>query len=284
VVSPPIQGRADVTGPSDPGLKRRAMALYDRVASSYGTIGPPMFDIVARRLVDLAALPAGARVLDVATGRGAVLFPAAAAVGPEGCVIGVDLSREMVRWTRAEAMKRAATNVRVARMDAERLALPSASFDRVLCSFALFLLPDVEAALREFRRVLKPGGRAGIALLTEIDPRWSWYRDLLTAAGAARPPSNDRPLTEAGVLEHVLTEAGFARVTRSFEEIEIVYRDEDDWWATQWTHAFRVTLEQMAPRDRDRFMAEASARMQSLRRADGLPFVLRMAFWIASTD
>jgi O-methyltransferase/aklanonic acid methyltransferase len=213
-----------------------------------------------------------------------VLFPAAAAVGPAGCAIGVDLSREMVRRTRADAAELGATNVRVVRMDAERLRFPTASFDRVLCSFALFLLPDVDAALRQFRRVLKPRGGVAIALLAGIDPRWSWYRDLLVASGAAKPPGNDRPLTTEGVLEEALAGAGFGRTRRVFEEIEIVYRDEDEWWATQWTHAFRVTLEQMAPGDRERFMAEADARMQSLRRADGLPFVLRMVFSLGFTD
>jgi uncharacterized membrane protein len=72
-----------------------------------------------------------------------------------------------------------------------------------------------------------------------IDPRWSSYRDLLDAYGAVRPPSNDRALTEDGVLEGALAAAGFARASQRFEEIQIVYRDADDWWKTQWSHAFR---------------------------------------------
>src|SRR5947207_13353245 len=64
--------------------------VFARAAAGYQHI--THFPPLGRRLVELAAIPAGARVLDVATGRGAILFPAAERVGAHGQVMGVDLS------------------------------------------------------------------------------------------------------------------------------------------------------------------------------------------------
>jgi ubiquinone/menaquinone biosynthesis C-methylase UbiE len=58
-----------------PDGKRLVAALYDRVAPDYADLGPPLFAHAGRRLVEIAAVAPGDRVLDVATGRGAVLFP-----------------------------------------------------------------------------------------------------------------------------------------------------------------------------------------------------------------
>ncbi len=64
--------------------KAEIASLYNVVAEAYGNVGPPFLQIAGERLVEAAAIRAGERVLDVATGRGAALFPAAEAVGPTG--------------------------------------------------------------------------------------------------------------------------------------------------------------------------------------------------------
>ena len=72
--------------------QQQAAAVWTRAASSYSHTGPPFFQYFGKELVNFAQVPPGARVLDVATGRGAVLFPAAEKVGQEGEVIGIDYS------------------------------------------------------------------------------------------------------------------------------------------------------------------------------------------------
>jgi hypothetical protein len=67
-------------------------AIFDRAAATYDLVGPPFFAHFGRRLVELARLAPGERVLDIATGRGAVLFPASEAVGPSGRVTGTEPS------------------------------------------------------------------------------------------------------------------------------------------------------------------------------------------------
>jgi len=158
-------------------FKRATAGLYDCVAARYGA---GLFGRAGARLVDLASIPPGARILDVATGRGAVLFPAAERVGPTGHVLGIDLSAKMVHETAAEIRRRDLRNVEVRVMDAEALSLPSTSFDFALCSFAIFIFPDLARALAELRRVLRAGGTLGVALGgANGDPRWKWHGELI---------------------------------------------------------------------------------------------------------
>jgi ubiquinone/menaquinone biosynthesis C-methylase UbiE len=110
-------------------------------------------------LLDMAVIAEGDRLLDVACGSGLVTFRAAARIGAEGQVIGTDISDQMVATARESASRQALTNVRFERMDAEDLQFEDASFDIVLCALGLMYVPDPEKALREFHRVLRPGGK-----------------------------------------------------------------------------------------------------------------------------
>jgi ubiquinone/menaquinone biosynthesis C-methylase UbiE len=101
-------------------------------------------------------------VLDVAYGRGAVLFPAAERVTLSGDVVGIDLSEEMVRATNAEAQRRG-MDAPARLMEAERLEFAAATFSSVLCGFGLMFFPHLDRALAEFRRVLVPGGRISVS-------------------------------------------------------------------------------------------------------------------------
>src|SRR2546428_13136728 len=146
------------------GYKQRVADLYTRAAGSYGKIGPRLFQHVGRRLVEVAGVSPGSRVLDVATGRGAVLFAAAERVGPTGYVLGVDLAEGMVRATTAAIARAGLTNAAVRLTDAEQLDLPPASFDAALCSFAIFCFPRPRLALSELRGALRRGGVVGVAV------------------------------------------------------------------------------------------------------------------------
>jgi ubiquinone/menaquinone biosynthesis C-methylase UbiE len=112
------------------------------------------------RIWEVAQIPSGSKVLDVATGRGAVLYPASESVGFQGSVTGIDLSEKMVQETNKElAGKKMFSNVEVRQMDAEHLGFPDESFDFVLCGFAIFFFPQLDKAMAEFHRVLKPTGQ-----------------------------------------------------------------------------------------------------------------------------
>lgn len=253
--------------------KHRLARLYSTVAPDYEEKGPPIFVHAGKRLIEIAGVAPGHTVLDIATGRGAVLFPAAERVGSQGLVIGIDLAEGMVVQTRAAIARRALAHASVQQMDAECLNFPDTSFDRVLCSFAVFFFPDVTRVLVEIRRVLRPSGTIGFAFTRSTDPQWRWYEELLAAYGAldGLPPSLGMPgIRNAGALTALLTEAGFANARETVEDAELLFEDEDAWWASLWTHGSRVPLERLAPDVLERLRAECLARARALRGPKGL--------------
>jgi O-methyltransferase/aklanonic acid methyltransferase len=120
--------------------------VYDRAAVGYGDVR--YFPIYARRLVDLAEVPADGRVLDVACGRGAVLFEISRRLGAGVSITGVDLAEGMVVHTAREITRQGLQNAETIQMDAENLAFPDGLFDRVFCAFSLQFLPDPEGVAR----------------------------------------------------------------------------------------------------------------------------------------
>jgi len=121
----------------------------------------------------MAALKPGERVLDIACGTGLVSFRAAHEVGSNGEVIGTDISEAMVESCRRATGERGVANTRFERMEAEKLSLPDASFDAVLCALGLMYVTDFAGSIREMFRVTKPGGRAVSAVWGKRD-RCGW--------------------------------------------------------------------------------------------------------------
>jgi arsenite methyltransferase len=111
----------------------------------------------------LDTIRAGETVLDLGSGAGFDAFLAAERVGPSGRVIGVDMTREMIRKARANAKRAGHANVEFREGDIEVLPVDDASVDLVISNCVLNLVPDKTQAFREIARVLKPGGRIAIA-------------------------------------------------------------------------------------------------------------------------
>jgi len=133
--------------------------LFDRTARHYNTVEAIFGNFGLywrRRQLERAGLRPGMHVLDVAIGTAAVSVGAARIVGPRGRVVGVDPSRGMLN----EARKR--FHGPVTRGVAQALPIASGRFDFVTMGIALRHVPDLVVAFREYRRVLKPGGRVWI--------------------------------------------------------------------------------------------------------------------------
>ena len=151
-----------------PRLQRRVQRYgWDLAADDYEPLWQAQLAPAQEALMAMAGLMPGEQVLDVACGTGLVSFAAREAVGPTGRVLGVDLSDRMVQVARSQAAARQFSNVSFQRMDAEKLDLPDANFDVVLCALGLMYLPDPTEAVREMRRVLLPGGRIALAVWGE---------------------------------------------------------------------------------------------------------------------
>jgi len=270
---------------TDEQQKAAIAGLYHRVAATYGSIGPNHFSHVGRQLVEQMGIAEGARVLDVAAGRGANLFPAAEKVGPRGQVIGIDLAEGMVRETSAEIQRRQVAQASMHQMDAEHLDFPDASFDAVLCGFAIFFFPQLEQALAEFFRVLRPGGKLGISVARDADALSRWYGEQLTAY----QQRYQFPLRAGGgkgsnyaELPQNLTQAGFSEVQIHQEQADFVYASAQEWWDNKWTHGTRYSLEHMAPAVLAQFQAEVFAKLAEAAQPDGIHNTLNVQYMLAN--
>lgn len=224
--------------------KVRTRSQFNAIVAEYDD-GPGCFAHFGRRLVDAAGIQPGQRVLDVASGRGAVLFPCAERVGQTGAVVGVDLADEMVRATSAEAAQRGIpANLQV--MDAERLDFADATFDRVLCGFGIMFFPDQLRALGEFRRVMKSGGR--LAVLTWRVSQTSEIEAAMVELGMHRAKQPGW-ITEPDELSKLLTTAGFTSVSVEADSHVFRYAGVEQYWRQARGTGMRRTLDELNPAD-----------------------------------
>ncbi|MBI2305569.1 MAG: arsenite methyltransferase [Chloroflexi bacterium] len=141
--------------------------------------------------VALALLQPGQVVVDLGSGGGIDVFLSAEKVGPQGRAIGVDMTPEMIRLARENALQMGVTNVEFRLGEMEKLPLEKESADMVISNCVINLSPDKDAVFREAFRVLKPGGRLVISdiVLPEDIPheiRQSWEAWTACVAGALR--------------------------------------------------------------------------------------------------
>ena len=219
--------------------------VFDRAAPTYDRIGGAYHGYFAGRLLDLAALPRDAHLLDIACGRGAVLL-AAAARGIDR-LTGIDVSPNMIELAEADLLASRIEGADLRVMDAEHLDFPDARFDALTAAFALFFLPDPARAAAEFQRVLRPGGVVAVSTWGEEDERWTFQDDLLAAAGPARLRAMQQPFDRAEDVTDLLGSAAFTDLEVHHEETEIRFASKQEWWDWHWSFSVRGLLEQMAP-------------------------------------
>jgi SAM-dependent methyltransferase len=229
---------------------------------------------VAGRLLALAGVRQGMRVLDVACGTGAVLVQAARRVGPSGMAVGVDLAEPMAavaarQLRRLRRLRRLGEgHGAVAVMDAERLGLRDARFDVVCCASAIYLLDDQVAAVRGWREALRPGGTLAISEFGDPDRRWGWKEELLGRFGPPLEPLGAGHLGPRQ-LRRLLRSAGAGTVRVQAERLDVVYADAEAWWAQLWAHGERRPLERMDAGALTAYRSAASAAIEACREADG---------------
>ena len=143
--------------------------LAHGAAERYQTIlTPHILGPFAQALVDFADLQLGEQVLDVGCGTGAAARFAAAAVGPQGQVTGVDVNASMIAVAQS-LPEVAGAPIAWHVANATGLPGPDAAVDVVLCAQTLQFLPDKLPSLAEMKRVVKKDGRIVISLWTPIE-------------------------------------------------------------------------------------------------------------------
>jgi O-methyltransferase / aklanonic acid methyltransferase len=258
--------------------------MFDGAAARYDREGPSLFSDWGEQLVQSLGLAGGERVLDVATGKGAVLVPVAQIVGKFGRVIGVDLSQAMLEEAEESARKSGVDNFEFYKMDAEHLEFRDEIFDVVTCAFSLFFFPSIDAALAEMKRVLRTRGKIGISIFgttpPPFDPGWRIFAEQMQAYNAViRTPGRVTYTPEE--LEALLTRAGFAEVQTRLDQSQVVFASEEDWWAFQFTLGNRASLMKLSEETRAKFKEEYLAKLRPLMSKDGLHLGVSVIYSVA---
>ncbi|WP_284229464.1 class I SAM-dependent methyltransferase [Mycobacterium antarcticum] len=215
-------------------------AMWNSVAASWGEHAGHVDArgaVVARAMLDVAELRAGQQVLELACGPGGVGIAAAPIVGPDGAVVLSDFSAEMTAIAAKRASDCGLTNVTSHEVDMEQIPYPDGSFDVVLCRDGLMLVLDPAIAVREARRVLRPGGRAVFAVWgpRQRNPWLGILFDAVTSALGMEvpPPGLPGPFTldAPGALAALMEPASFGDLEVTEVPAPMHTASFDEWWS-----------------------------------------------------
>lgn len=251
-------------------IKAQMIKVWDNVAPSFGTIGPRYWNSFGNRLVELATINEGSQVLDIGTGRGASLFPAIEKVGLHGHVTGIELSEGMLRQTKVDINNKAIKNAKLLQMDANKLTFNNASFDNILCGFALGALTQEDYKLSEVLRVLKSDGQVGLSIWgVQEDNKWlvglgNKHLKLNPPAEKKKNDFNDSSFDVCTWITTILTEAGFKDIHAYAEVEDVIYKDEVEWWNEMWSNGVRFTLDKLKDMGADVLQAFKSEAFEGL--------------------
>lgn len=232
---------------------------------------------LSARLVELARVAPGMRVLDLCTGLGEPALHVARRVGPAGTVLGADLARPMLGFARERGREAGLANLRLAQMEGEHLALPAHAFDAATWRWGPMLMDDPLVALREVRRVLKPGAFLGVSV-------WGTGKQVpfIALAGtvaeevggiAKPPPGTPGPLRmgRAGDLESALAAAGYGDVRGEAFEVRMRFASAREYveYTREVSTTLRRTLEQKEAGLREAVWRELERRAAGFADASG---------------
>jgi ubiquinone/menaquinone biosynthesis C-methylase UbiE len=184
---------------------------------------PAIFEPLAGVLLDKVGLKPGYGVVDVACGTGVVTRKAAKIVGKSGTVIGVDFNKGMLEVAR-DKTPATLTNIEWTKADASDLPALDGTIDVTICQQGLQFFPDKHGALQEMLRVLKPGGRAWLAVWQspEHSPVNRAQNEVLhrhLGAGAAKVSRAPFSMGDADELRSLFRDAGFEDIEIQVETI-----------------------------------------------------------------
>jgi len=224
--------------------------VYSKLARDKSPDRPDEWQYFGSRLVELVGVPAGNTVLDVGTGPGSVLLPAAKMTGDQGQAIGIDIDFDWFRFITPKIQDQNLNSVSFAHMDVGQLGFEEDTFDRVFCGnlgwdycFDFWQMeftgPDIRMA--EIARVLKPGGRLGISSWAgreDIDwfgAHFKMYFPEFTAEWEDKEGKLFRVYREnTEAYRMILEEGGFQDIDVILDTEVFVSKDEEEWWGQVW--------------------------------------------------
>jgi SAM-dependent methyltransferase len=222
---------------------------------------------VSDRLVELAGIKPGSRVLDVATGTGEPAVTAARRAGSTGRVIAIDQSPGMLAIARERAAASGITNIEFRESDAESLAIDEGDFDAAICRWGLMFMPDLVRTLTGLWARMADGGRLATSVWATADkvPLISLGADIVRKLANLPPPApgtlEPMRLADTSILEGAMIQAGFQDI--AIERLPVTFELDSPAGLIRFrgdvAPQFRQLLDHQAPDVRDRIIEEVTA-------------------------
>jgi ubiquinone/menaquinone biosynthesis C-methylase UbiE len=246
---------------------QRAERTYNSAADRFTAPQLSFWDRWGAETVARTGLQPGQRVLDLCCGAGASAIPAAHAVGPEGRVVGVDVSGGLLDLARARADAEGLTNLELRLADATATGYADGEFAAVICVFGVFFLPDRVGFTREMWRLVGPGGTLAI---TTWGPGWlEPASSIFWEAVRAEDPTLYKgfnpwdDITEPAQLLDLYEQAGVPDATAEPVAATHPIDGPEDFWVIVMGSGPRATVDALTPGQADRVHDEVVARLQA---------------------
>lgn len=257
--------------------------VFNLVAKKYDNPSLRFFSSCAEKLVDHIKIKPGDKVLDIATGTGMVAIAAAQRLSNNDRVQAIDLSENMIQQARQNIKCAGLENVDFHIMDAENLEFESNYFDVITCSYGLFFIPDMSAALKSWLRVLKPGGKI---IFSSFAP--SAFQDLnnifianLAEYGVTPPTPRWLQLADEDLCKQILTDNGFTSVQIAQSQLGYHLAEFEHWWEAIQSAGYRGLYEQLAQEHRAEFKEKHAADIEKIKTSDGIWMDVQTLFSMA---
>jgi ubiquinone/menaquinone biosynthesis C-methylase UbiE len=256
-------------------------SLYRLVAAEkWKAKSATMGSAVTTALVEYALPLAGMSVLDLASGTGEPAISLAERVGSKGAVTAVDQSADLLSIAAERARSRKLANLTTRQADAHALPFGDGGFDLATCRFGVMFFADVQRALTELHRVLKPGARACFAAWGSMEqPYWQTMMKIVHqhVGGALLPAGGADPFrfSAAGSLSEVLRAAGFQDVEENTRNLPWVWpggAEEVFEYACAVAAPYRPMLDRVPEEMWPAIRAEAKAAIERYQVGDEIRF------------